>query len=132
MKETESLSESLPLILLTGDNPRTSHLLHRALLEEGFQVQLAPSYTQLESLWHQERPGKKRNARPPSCCWKSQARMRWSAVEAALKLKRQILCCSSAIWPTLSSTPADSPETYLSPHQRTTRQTLRRHFLTHD
>jgi hypothetical protein len=90
MKAAESSSESLPLILLTGDNPRTSHLLHRALLEEGFQVQLAQSYTQLESLWHQERPSNERNAAPPIVLLEvTGADAVEPAVEAALKLKRQ-------------------------------------------
>lgn len=134
MKETESLSESLPLILLTGDNPRTSHLLHRALLEEGFQVQLAPSYTQLESLWHQERPGKKRNAAPPIVLLEvTGADAVEPAVEAALKLKRQdpLLFIGYLADPVLHASGLAGDAIF----PRTSEQlakSLRRHFLTHD
>jgi CheY-like chemotaxis protein len=44
-----------PLILLSGDNARTAALLQHSLTEQGFQVQLAPGYHELETLWQQQR-----------------------------------------------------------------------------
>jgi hypothetical protein len=47
--------ELTPLILLSGDNDRTTTLLHHSLADEGFQVQRAPGYHDLETLWQQQR-----------------------------------------------------------------------------
>jgi DNA-binding response OmpR family regulator len=80
----------LPMILLSGDNARTSHNLHRALLDEGFQVQLAPSYSQLESLWQQHRASPDRDTPPPIVLLEVSAPDAVEpAVDAALKLKRR-------------------------------------------
>lgn len=51
----ETLPSTLPLILLSGDNPRTAILLERALTLEGFRVELASGYSELEVLWQQHR-----------------------------------------------------------------------------
>ena len=48
-------SRTSPLILLSGDNARTAALLHHSLTEEGFSVQLASGYHELETLWEQHR-----------------------------------------------------------------------------
>lgn len=89
MKETENFGHTLPLILLSGDNARTSDILHRALLDEGFRVQLAPSYSHLESLWQQHRPIQHGDAFPPIVLLEVSAPDAVEpAVEAALKLKR--------------------------------------------
>lgn len=45
----------LPQILLSGDNTRTALVLHDALVDQGFPVQLAPGYLELENLWQQQR-----------------------------------------------------------------------------
>jgi DNA-binding response OmpR family regulator len=85
MKETENSANTLPLILLSGDNAHTSHILHRALTNEGFHVQLAPTYSELESLWQQQR-----HAKPPVVLLEvSDADAVEPAVQAALQLKRQ-------------------------------------------
>lgn len=50
--------EPLPassLILLTGDNVRTTALLHQSLVSEGFHVQLAANYQEVEALWLKQR-----------------------------------------------------------------------------
>lgn len=87
MKETENFGDTIPLILLSGDNARTSDILHRALLDEGFRVQLAPSYSHLESLWQQHRPTP--HAFPPIVLLEVSAPDAVEpAVEAALNLKR--------------------------------------------
>jgi len=45
----------LPQILLSGDNTRTALILRQALAEEGFRVELAAGYNELENLWQQHR-----------------------------------------------------------------------------
>jgi hypothetical protein len=81
----EISSEDLPLILLSGDNARTAGNLHRALIDQGFRVQFAPAYTQLESLWQ-------RHCQPNACSMVllevSGAHGVEAAVDAALQLKR--------------------------------------------
>lgn len=52
------LSDSLPLILLSGDNSSSALTLHHSLLNHGLDVRFAPSYDQLESLWEQHRDSK--------------------------------------------------------------------------
>lgn len=47
--------DNLPPILLSGDNERTALILRQALAEEGFRVQLALGYHELEDLWQQHR-----------------------------------------------------------------------------
>ena len=42
-----------PLILLSGDNTRSTRLLQRALVREGFGVEFAPGYPELEAQWGQ-------------------------------------------------------------------------------
>lgn len=46
---------TFPLILLSSDNLRTLAGLSQALLDEGFAVQLASGYRDMEELWHQHR-----------------------------------------------------------------------------
>ena len=48
-------SSDSPLILLSGDNARTAALLHSSLTEQGFRVQLAPTYEDAETLWLRDR-----------------------------------------------------------------------------
>lgn len=48
-------SYRLPQILLSGDNARTALILQHALAGEGFHVQLAAGYHDLEDLWQQHR-----------------------------------------------------------------------------
>ena len=57
MKTAQCNSADLisPLILLSGDNDRTTALLHDSLTDEGFHVQLAPRYHDLKTLWQQQR-----------------------------------------------------------------------------
>lgn len=45
----------LPQILLAGDNARSAIILHQALAQAGFRVQLAAGYQELEDLWQQQR-----------------------------------------------------------------------------
>lgn len=52
---TAGASSLLPQILLSGDNTRTALILHDALVDQGFRVQLAPGYPELEDLWQQQR-----------------------------------------------------------------------------
>ncbi|MGC2163792.1 MAG: hypothetical protein WA634_17945 [Silvibacterium sp.] len=49
------VSDNLPDILLSGDNSRTALILHRVLLDQGFCVQFAGAYAELESIWQQRR-----------------------------------------------------------------------------
>jgi len=44
-----------PQILLSGDNARTALILRQALAGEGFCVELAAGYHELEDLWQQHR-----------------------------------------------------------------------------
>lgn len=57
MNSTQSSTKlvSFPQILLSGDNRRTTLILHQALAEEGFHVQLAAGYHELEDLWERRR-----------------------------------------------------------------------------
>ncbi|MFZ0662367.1 MAG: hypothetical protein WAM66_06705 [Acidobacteriaceae bacterium] len=48
-----SPTDSLFQILLCGDNARTALMLHNALVNEGFRVQLASGYHELETIWQQ-------------------------------------------------------------------------------
>jgi hypothetical protein len=43
------------LILLSGDNARSTLLLHQALLSEGLHVDLAPTYPDIDGMWQQRR-----------------------------------------------------------------------------
>ena len=52
----ERSSSSSPLILLSGDNARTTALIYHSLTEQGFRVQLAPTYKDAETLWLRDRP----------------------------------------------------------------------------
>jgi ActR/RegA family two-component response regulator len=54
-KSMENSSDKLPHILLSGDNARTTSILQRALIEDGFRVELAPSYNELLPLWQRQR-----------------------------------------------------------------------------
>jgi len=71
-----------PLILLSGDNNRTTALLHDSLTDEGFQVQLAAGYQDLEALWQQRR-------HPMILLEVSGPQSVEAAVDTALSLKRQ-------------------------------------------
>ena len=71
-----------PLILLSGDNDRTTALLHDSLTDEGFQVQLAAGYQDLEALWQQRR-------HPMILLEVSGPQSVEAAVHTALSLKRQ-------------------------------------------
>jgi len=71
-----------PLILLSGDNDRTTTLLHDSLTDEGFQVQLAAGYHDLETLWQQRR-------HPMILLEVSGPQSVEAAVDTALSLKRQ-------------------------------------------
>ena len=71
-----------PLILLSGDNDRTTALLHDSLTDEGFQVQLAAGYQDLETLWQQRR-------HPMILLEVSGPQSVEAAVDTALSLKRQ-------------------------------------------
>jgi hypothetical protein len=44
-----------PNILLASDNSRSAHALYRTLSDEGFAVQVAPSYNAVQILWQQHR-----------------------------------------------------------------------------
>lgn len=74
-------TQDLPLILLSGDNTRTASLLHRALCDDGFRVQFAAPYAELESLWRHRRPSM-------VLLEVSGAHSVEAAVSEALKLKR--------------------------------------------
>lgn len=52
----ERSSYASPLILLSGDNVRTTALLYQSLTEQGFRIQLAPTYKDAETLWLRDRP----------------------------------------------------------------------------
>ena len=71
-----------PLILLSGDNNRTTALLHDSLTDEGFQVQLAAGYQDLETLWQQRR-------HPMILLEVSGSQSVEAAVDTALSLKRR-------------------------------------------
>ena len=70
-----------PLILLSGDNERTASMLHRALCEDGFRVQFAAPYDELEPVWRHRRPSM-------VLLEVSGAHSVEAAVNEALKLKR--------------------------------------------
>lgn len=76
------LSPDNPLILLSGDNTRTASMLHRALIDDGFRVQFAAPYRELEPKWREQRP-------PVVLLEVSGAHGVEAAVSAALQLKRQ-------------------------------------------
>lgn len=71
-----------PQILLSGDNARTALILHQALAEEGFRVQFAVGYPELEDLWQQYR-------HPMVLLEVSGAHAVEPAVHTALRLKYQ-------------------------------------------
>ncbi len=73
---------NLPQILLSGDKTRTVRILHDALVERGFRVQLAAGYLQLEALWQQLR-------HPMVLLEVSGPRAVEAAVRTALRLKHQ-------------------------------------------
>jgi hypothetical protein len=73
--------QTSPLILLSGDNTRTASMLHRALCDDGFHVQLAVPYCDLEPMWRELRPAM-------VLLEVSGAHSVEAAVHAALKLKR--------------------------------------------
>jgi PleD family two-component response regulator len=78
----DSSPEYSPSILLSGDNARTASMLHQALLDEGFQVQLAAPYRELEPAWQMQHP-------PIVLLEVSGAHSVEAAVHAALQLKRR-------------------------------------------
>lgn len=53
--EAFNSNDDFPDILLSGDNTRTALSLHQALLDQGFRVQFAAAYSDLETLWKQQR-----------------------------------------------------------------------------
>lgn len=70
-----------PLILLSGDNARTAFMLHQALLDEGFRIELAAPYQAMETVWREQR-------HPVVLLEVSGAHSVEDAVNAALRLKR--------------------------------------------
>lgn len=70
------------MILLSGDNARSTSVLHQALLSEGLQVDLAPTYRDIEPMWLEHR-------HPLVLLEVSGAYGVEAAVKAALELKRQ-------------------------------------------
>lgn len=58
VRDTKSNSDALgnviPLILLSGDNAHTAYHLSQALTSNGFAVQLAPNYSDVEALWRRQ------------------------------------------------------------------------------
>lgn len=74
-------TQNSPLILLSGDNERTASMLHRALCEDGFRVQFAAPYHELEPVWRHRRPSM-------VLLEVSGAHSVEAAVNEALKLKR--------------------------------------------
>jgi hypothetical protein len=70
-----------PLILLSGDNARTASMLHQALLNEGFPIELAAPYQAMENVWREQR-------HPVVLLEVSGAHSVEDAVSAALSLKR--------------------------------------------
>lgn len=75
-------SNTPPLILLSGDNTRTALLLQEGLIHEGFRVQLASGYDELEALWRQQR-------HPMVLLEVSRPQSVEAAVTTALNLKRR-------------------------------------------
>jgi hypothetical protein len=73
-----------PEILLAGDNVHAAESMHRKLFEEGFAVQLAPSYRHLETLWQQHR-------HPVILLDVSSVHAVDAAVDTALRIKRRDL-----------------------------------------
>lgn len=53
--ENDSCKDESPLILLSGDNNRTTSILHRSLVEGGFYVEVAPTYDHLPVMWLERR-----------------------------------------------------------------------------
>ncbi|MGB7189621.1 MAG: hypothetical protein WBD10_05755 [Acidobacteriaceae bacterium] len=81
--ESTDLSPTPPsLILLCGDNTRTTLRLGQALVEEGFGVELASGYPELEAQWRQRR-------HPVVLLEVSGPQAVEDAVNAALSLKRR-------------------------------------------
>lgn len=78
----ENTTTTQPLILLSGDNTRSALLLQHALVEEGFGVELAPGYSELEAQWGQRRY-------PMVLLEVSGPQGVEDAVDAALRLKRR-------------------------------------------
>lgn len=85
--EYGTLFTGISPILLSGDNPHATRVLHQVLQELGFFTQLAPSYDQVEPLWRN-----RRNSSPAPVMVLlevSQQRSVEAAVDTALQLKRQ-------------------------------------------
>lgn len=74
--------QNFPPILLSGDNERTALILRQALAEEGFRVQLALGYHELEDLWQEQR-------NPMVLLEVSSPQAVEDAVDTALRLKYQ-------------------------------------------
>lgn len=89
VRDTRSSSDALrnpiPLILLSGDNAQTASHLSEALTSNGFAVQLAPHYSDVEALWRQQHE----SAEPVMVLLEvSGQHSVESAVDTALQLKR--------------------------------------------
>ena len=78
---SDTSKDDFPQILLSGDNTRTALSLHQALLDQGFNVQFAAAYSDLEPLWQQQRHS-------VVLLEVSDVRSVEAAVNAALQLKR--------------------------------------------
>ena len=81
LRNSPELIPISPFILLSGDNARTASLLHDSLAGEGFHVQLAPGYPELETIWRQQR-------HPMVLLEVSGPQSVEAAVKTALRLKR--------------------------------------------
>jgi len=79
---SKTSSGEFPLILLSGDNARTAFPLYLALLGQGFRVEFAPTYVELETAWQQDR-------HPVVLLEVSHVGSVEAAVGAAMRLKRQ-------------------------------------------
>jgi len=75
-------SEGLPRILISGDNPHTVHMLHRALLDQGFHAEIAVAYHELVAMGQQQRHAMVLLEVSSACNVEA-------AVDAALQLKRR-------------------------------------------
>jgi len=77
----DDFASSIPIILLASDSRRGADHLHRTLQEEGFSVQVAPGYHDLESLsQHQNAVVLLEVSSPQSV---------EAAIDAAMRLKRR-------------------------------------------
>lgn len=88
---TNDIASSVPFILLASDNRRGAEHLHRSLQQEGFTVQLASGYSDLEDHNFEQRDSATLSPHPQGVVLLevTDPRSVEAAVDVAMRLKRR-------------------------------------------